>query len=50
MPVAHIAMQAFEEDDGQLQFDDTNEEKIKDDALLPMRNTEKPSILNRHSS
>tara|TARA_Y100001958_G_C21244759_1_gene574067 strand:+ start:3433 stop:4941 length:1509 start_codon:yes stop_codon:yes gene_type:complete len=33
MPVAHIAMQAFE-DDGQLQFDDTNEEKIKDDALL----------------
>ena len=26
-------MQAFE-DDGQLQFDDTNEEKIKDDALL----------------
>ncbi len=33
IPVAHIAMQAFE-DDAQLAFDDTSEEKIKEDALL----------------
>ena len=33
MPVAHIAMKAFE-DDAQLKFDDTSEEKIREDALL----------------